>query len=121
MYAVKKVELQRLVVLAKSPVNSPGKVFTTADGENNWKNTNTNTGNDTNLNPKSQMKAQIFGLESSYMSRESIHISQCLLSMGKLPRIMRIQKYLCIEMKIQIQTNSLNCLILLKVSKPQKS
>ena len=54
--AVKKVELQRLVVLAKSPVNSPGKVFTTADGENNWKNTNTNTGNDTSLNPKSQSK-----------------------------------------------------------------
>ena len=44
------------MVLAKSPVNSPGKVFTTADGENNWKNTNTNTGNDTSLNPKSQSK-----------------------------------------------------------------
>ena len=56
MYAVKKVELQRLVVLAKSPVNSPGKVFTTADGENNWNNTNTNTGNDTSLNKKSQSK-----------------------------------------------------------------
>ena len=59
--AVKKVELQRLVVLAKSPVNSPGKVFTTADGENNWKNTNTNTGNNTISNPKSQLKAQRFG------------------------------------------------------------
>ena len=57
MYAVKKVELQRLVVLAKSPVNSPGKVFTTADGENNWKNnTNTNTAKDTSLNKKSQSK-----------------------------------------------------------------
>ena len=44
MYAVKKVELQRLVVLAKSPVNSPGKVFTTADGENNWTTLNANTG-----------------------------------------------------------------------------
>ena len=55
--AVKKVELQRLVVLAKSPVNSPGKVFTTADGENNWKNnTNTNTAKDTSLNKKSQSK-----------------------------------------------------------------
>ena len=56
MYAVKKVELQRLVVLAKSPVNSPGKVFTTADGENNRNNTNTNTGKDTSLNHKSQSK-----------------------------------------------------------------
>ena len=59
--AVKKVELQRLVVLAKSPVNSPGKVFTTADGENNRNNTNTNTGNNTISNPKSQLKAQRFG------------------------------------------------------------
>ena len=47
MYAVKKVELQRLVVLAKSPVNLPGKVFTTVDGEKIRNTPNANTGNDT--------------------------------------------------------------------------